>query len=55
MLSQDVQFISDIGGTLGLWIGLSVLSIMEVVQLFVELARHVFCCRWRKPTDEANR
>ena len=44
---QDVQFVSDIGGTLGLWIGLSVLSIMEVGQLVVELLRHFCCCRWR--------
>ena len=29
-MSQDVQLISDIGGTLGLWIGLSVLPIYDV-------------------------
>ena len=49
---QDVQFISDVGGTLGLWIGLSVLSICEVLQLFTELIRYLCCCRW-KPTNDA--
>ncbi|KAK6166856.1 hypothetical protein SNE40_023467 [Patella caerulea] len=37
---EDVQFISDIGGTIGLWIGLSILSIFEVLQFFGELIRY---------------
>ncbi|XP_060578294.1 amiloride-sensitive sodium channel subunit beta-like isoform X2 [Ruditapes philippinarum] len=32
------QFLSDVGGAIGLWIGLSILSLCELVQLFVE------CC-----------
>ncbi|XP_069127691.1 acid-sensing ion channel 1-like [Argopecten irradians] len=35
---EDAQFASDVGGALGLWIGLSILSVFELVQLFVE------CC-----------
>ncbi|XP_045160274.1 amiloride-sensitive sodium channel subunit beta-like isoform X2 [Mercenaria mercenaria] len=31
------QFLSDVGGAIGLWIGLSILSLCELVQLFVEL------------------
>ncbi|KAL8582114.1 hypothetical protein ACOMHN_004034 [Nucella lapillus] len=47
---ETVQFISDVGGTLGLWIGLSVLSLIEVFQLFVELFRHLCCCHWTAAT-----
>ncbi|KAK7508282.1 hypothetical protein BaRGS_00000521, partial [Batillaria attramentaria] len=51
---EDAQFISDVGGTLGLWIGLSVLSIFEVFQLVLELLRHFCCCRWRNGTSASS-
>ncbi|XP_060084186.1 amiloride-sensitive sodium channel subunit gamma-like [Ylistrum balloti] len=34
---ETAQFASDVGGAIGLWIGLSMLSMFEVVQLLVEL------------------
>ena len=34
---QDVQFLSDIVGILGLWVGISVLSMVEVIQLDFKL------------------
>lgn len=34
---QVQQFLSDVGGAVGLWIGLSMLSLCEVVQLFIEM------------------
>ena len=37
---QTAQFASDVGGAIGLWIGLSFLSMFEVVQLFLE------CCAY---------
>lgn len=37
---ETAQFASDVGGAIGLWIGLSFLSMFEVVQLFLE------CCAY---------
>ncbi|XP_076441336.1 acid-sensing ion channel 2-like [Babylonia areolata] len=42
---EEAQFISDLGGTLGLWVGLSFLSVVEVVQLAMELIRCLCCSR----------
>lgn len=45
------QFASDVGGAVGLWIGLSVLAIFEVVQFFIELCAygvHVWRYKQRK-------
>ncbi|XP_046366455.2 degenerin-like protein unc-105 [Haliotis rufescens] len=45
------QFVSDVGGTLGLWVGLSVLSVFEVVQLLIELSSFVTfgACKAKDP------
>ncbi|KAK3084021.1 hypothetical protein FSP39_006902 [Pinctada imbricata] len=40
---EDAQFVSDVGGAIGLWIGLSLLAIFEVIQFFFELG--IFGCR----------
>jgi hypothetical protein len=38
VLFQFENFLSDIGGQLGLWAGISVLSLAEVLELFVLIA-----------------
>ncbi|XP_048762516.1 degenerin mec-10-like isoform X1 [Ostrea edulis] len=48
---SNAQFASDVGGAIGLWIGLSILAIFEVVQLFLELCAygvHVYRYKKRK-------
>ncbi|KAK3085101.1 hypothetical protein FSP39_024233 [Pinctada imbricata] len=44
---EDAQFVSDVGGAIGLWIGLSLLAIFEVIQFFVEMCLFgcKVCCR----------
>ncbi|XP_041359758.1 degenerin unc-8-like [Gigantopelta aegis] len=42
------QFLSDIGGTIGLWIGLSVLSLCEVGQLLLEITLYFCNCKGKK-------
>jgi hypothetical protein len=37
---QIQQFLSDVGGAIGLWIGLSILSLCEVIQLIMELCHY---------------
>lgn len=34
-----IRLVSDIGGQLGLWIGISVITLVEVVQLVLDIAR----------------
>ncbi|XP_067679741.1 acid-sensing ion channel 1-like [Haliotis asinina] len=51
------QFVSDVGGTLGLWVGLSVLSIFELVQLLLELSTFATCrtCRANGPDADTQK
>ena len=35
------QLLSDIGGQLGLWVGISVITLAEVLELVVDLVRHI--------------
>jgi hypothetical protein len=49
------QFLSDVGGQIGLWSGLSIISLVEALELFVDIFRHM-CRDWGKrkppPKDE---
>ncbi|ESO89679.1 hypothetical protein LOTGIDRAFT_218777 [Lottia gigantea] len=52
---ETAQFISDVGGTVGLWIGLSILSIFELVELVVRILHFItffMWCRTRSSTDK---
>ncbi|XP_078318173.1 acid-sensing ion channel 1C-like isoform X2 [Crassostrea virginica] len=52
------QFASDVGGAIGLWIGLSILAIFEVIQFFLELCAygvHVWRFKRRKSREMQNR
>ncbi|XP_021343720.1 uncharacterized protein LOC110443677 [Mizuhopecten yessoensis] len=43
---ETAQFASDVGGAVGLWIGLSILSMFEVFQLIVELCQYgIYKCK----------
>ncbi|KAK3097867.1 hypothetical protein FSP39_014002, partial [Pinctada imbricata] len=48
----EENFVSDIGGQLGLWAGISVLSLAEILELLVLI--FMACCRKRKTQDSAN-
>ncbi|KAL3869755.1 hypothetical protein ACJMK2_042396 [Sinanodonta woodiana] len=48
VLFQFAQFMSDVGGAIGLWIGLSVLALCEIFHLILELCAlgiNVFCLK----------
>ena len=52
---QLVQFASDVGGTVGLWLGLSILSGFEVLQFLFEVLVYLFTfgpCRRKAKTPE---
>ncbi|XP_059163600.1 amiloride-sensitive sodium channel subunit alpha-like [Physella acuta] len=45
---EFTNLLSGIGGSIGLWIGLSVLSLFEIVHLILEVFRYVVCRKWRQ-------
>jgi hypothetical protein len=47
------QLVSDIGGQLGIWVGMSVLTLSEVVELFYLLLRHFLMSRIRRLSRSA--
>lgn len=48
------QFLSDVGGTIGLWIGLSLLSLCEIFHLITAILIYI-CCQNAKSTDKSSR
>ena len=53
--SQDytrTQLVSDIGGQLGLWVGISIITLTEVLELFLELLRFLTSNRYRSVPRE---
>lgn len=48
---ENSQFASDVGGAIGLWIGLSILSIFEIFQLIVEIIAY-FMHRNKREEDK---
>ena len=58
MTLQLVQFVSDVGGTVGLWLGLSILSGFEVLQFLAEVTLYFLTfgpCRKQAETPEKRR
>lgn len=47
---EAIRLISDIGGQLGLWIGISVMTLFEVLQLIVDICRFLTASS-RKPRE----
>nr|XP_019920401.2 amiloride-sensitive sodium channel subunit alpha [Crassostrea gigas] len=55
-LYDGFRFLSDIGGTLGLFLGASILSFVELVQLMVEILYYFrYKCLKNKPAVKKNR
>jgi len=44
---EPIRLVSDVGGQLGLWIGVSVITLVEVVQLVGDLVRKLSGYGWR--------
>jgi hypothetical protein len=48
-LFQPVRFVSDIGGAMGLFLGASLLSVLEIFQMIMEVVIHM-----RRPKQTYN-
>ena len=49
---QDGQFLADIGGSIGLWLGVSVIAILEVMELVADvLVLSCFKCSKQRPSS----
>jgi len=48
------QFLSDVGGQLGIWIGVSVITLTEAFEMVFMVMRNAFCgpCKRRERTDD---
>ncbi|KAK6989342.1 amiloride-sensitive sodium channel subunit alpha [Biomphalaria glabrata] len=49
---EITNLLSDIGGSIGLWIGMSVLSVFELIHLALELIRYFSWRKWRKRAEK---
>lgn len=45
----STQLVSDIGGQLGLWIGISIITLAEVIELVCDLCRLAFTAKRKEP------
>jgi hypothetical protein len=49
---QEINLLADIGGQLGLWIGVSVITVFELIELIAMILIQLF--RHRKTADDFN-
>ena len=50
---QEIKFLSDMGGTMGLWMGVSVLTIMEIME-FAATVLYYFFTKKKEPPNPPN-
>ena len=51
-LFQMVDLLFAVGGSVGLWLGLSVITVVEVLELFYDIGSLLIsCCLPTKPTE----
>ncbi|GFN85508.1 acid-sensing ion channel 1, partial [Plakobranchus ocellatus] len=52
---ETFQFVSDVGGTIGLWIGLSMISFFEVIQFLYEMVHYVIYMKPKLAREKAQK